>query len=252
MVSSSTRLMAAAAIGLMGVAAAQAQTAKQPAAGAATQAAPAQGGQSQQAQGPMKIDLISTGSDWVKVCGQDQGNQKKICYTTRDFSTAADQPPAIAVAVYDIQGDDNRVFRLLTPVGLLLRPGFRFSIDKGAQIEGTFEICMPNGCFAESKVKGVSIDSLKKGTTLNVVFKNSLNNELTFTMPLAGFGKAFDGAPIDPKELERKQAEVQQQLQQKLEERAKAERQQLEQQGGAGGAPAGATAPAPAGTAPKK
>ncbi len=256
MVSRSTRLLAAAAIGWMGLASAQAQTAKQPAAGAAPQAAPAQGapaqgGQGQQApQGPMKVDLISTGTEWVKVCGQDQGNQKKICYTTRDFSTAADQPPAIAVAVYDIQGDDNRVFRLLTPVGLLLRPGFRFSVDKGAQQDGSFEICMPNGCFAEAKVKGTTVDSLKKGTTLNVVFKNSLNNELTFTMPLAGFGKAFDGAPIDPKELERKQAEVQQQLQQKLEERAKAERQQLEQQGGASAPAAGA--PAAAATAPKQ
>lgn len=241
MVSRTTRLLIAAAIGWASLASAQAQTAKQPAAGAA----PAPGAPGQQGspppQGPMKVDLISTGPEWVKVCGQDQSNQKKICYTTRDFSTAADQPPAIAVAIYDIQGDENRVFRLLTPVGLLLRPGFRFSIDKGAQIEGSFEICMPNGCFAESKIKNPTIDSMKKGTTLNVVFKNSLNNELTFTIPLAGFGKTFDGPAIDPKELERKQQEVQQQLQQKLEERAKTQRQQLEQQSGT--APA---APAPA------
>ena len=200
----------------------------------------------------MKVDLISTGTEWVKVCGQDQGNQKKICYTTRDFSTAADQPPAIAVAVYDIQGDDNRVFRLLTPVGLLLRPGFRFSVDKGAQLDGAFEICMPNGCFAEAKIKTATVDSFKKGTTLNVVFKNSLNNELTFTIPMSGFGKAFDGAPIDPKELERKQQQVQQELQQKLEERAKAQRQQLEQQGGAAAPAPAAGAPAPAAAAPAK
>lgn len=247
MVSRSMRLVAAAAIGLAGLASAQAQTAKQPAGAPAAPPAGAQPPAGQPPQGPTKVDLISTGPEWVKVCGQDQGNQKKICYTTRDFSTAADQPPAMAVAVYDIQGDDTRVFRLLTPVGLLLRPGFRFAVDKGALQEGAFEICMPNGCFAESKIKGPAIDSLKKGTSLNVVFKNSLNNELTFSMPLAGFGKAFDGAPMDPKELERKQQEVQQQLQQKLEERAKAEREQLEQQSGAAkAAPAKAPAPAPA------
>ena len=154
MLSRSSRLMAAAAISCLGLASARAQTAKPPAPGAT-------GAQGQQ-QGPMKVDLISTGSDWVKVCGQDQGNQKKICYTT-----------------------------------------------------------------------------------LNVVFKNSMNNEVTFTIPLSGFGKAFDGPPIDPKELERKQQQVQQELQQKLEERAKAQRQQLEQQGGAATpAPAAATTPA--------
>ena len=197
-------------------------------------AAPAAGqAPAQQPQGPVKLDLISTGSDWVKVCGQDQGNGKKICYTTRDFSTAADQPPAIALAVYDIQGDDQKVFRLLTPVGLLIRPGFRFSVDKGAQLEGSFEICMPNGCFAEAKVKQPTIDTLKKGTTLNVSFKNSANNELTFTMPLAGFGKAFDGPAIDPKVLQAKQEQMQQDLQKQLEEKAKTQRQQLEQQNGA-------------------
>ena len=247
MVSRSVRLVTAVLAGCVGLAfgAAEAQTAK-PAAGASP-AAPAPGG-GQPQQGPMKVELISTGSDWVKVCGQDQGNQKKICYTTRDFSTAAEQPPALAVAVYDIQGDDQRVFRLLTPVGLLLRPGFRFSVDKGSQLPGEFEICMPNGCFAESKIKQATLDSLKKGTTLNIVFKNSMNNELTFSLPVAGFGKAFDGAPIDPKELEAKQAAVQADLQKKLEERAKAQRQQLEQNGSA---PAAGAAPA-AGTAPAK
>jgi invasion protein IalB len=212
-------------------------------------AAPATGGGSpaptQAPPGPVKMDLVSTGSDWVKVCGQDQGNGKKICYTTRDFSTAADQPPAIALAVYDITGEGDRVFRLLTPVGLLLKPGFRFSVDKSAQLEGQFEICMPNGCFAESKVKQPTIDAMKKGTTLNVVFKNSANNELTFTMPLAGFGKAFDGAPIDPKVLQAKQEQMQQDLQKQLEAKAQAQRQQLEQQNGAKpAAPAPAAAPA--------
>ena len=197
----------------------------------------------------MKIELISTGAEWVKVCGQDQGNAKKICYTTRDFSTAADQPPALAVAVYDISGDDTRVFRLLTPVGLLIRPGFRFSMDKGAQVDGAFEICMPNGCFAEAKIKGSTVDSFKKGTTLNVVFKNSMNNELTFTLPMAGFGKAFDGPAMDPKELQAKQEAVQKELQKQLEAKAKTQREQLEQQNGgaanaAGAAPAAAATPA--------
>ena len=210
--------------GLTGEALAQSKPAAPAAAPAANQAQPPA-----QPQGPVKLDLVAAGSDWVKVCGQDQGNGKKICYTTRDFSTAVGQPPAIALAVYDIQGDDTRVFRLLTPVGLLLRPGFRFSVDKGAQLEGQFEICMPNGCFAESKVKGGTVDALKKGTTLNVVFKNSANNELTFTMPVSGFGKAFDGPAIDPKVLQAQKQQVQQELLKQLEETAKAQRQQLEQ-----------------------
>jgi invasion protein IalB len=191
-----------------------------PAQPAQDQAAPAQ----QQPQGPVKIDLVPTQNDWTKVCGRDPAANKEICYTTRDFSSQAGQAPVLALAIYDIKGDDTRIVRLLVPVGLLLRPGFRFAIDKGATLEGSFEICFPNGCFAEAKVKGATIDQIKKGSILSVAVKNQVNNEITFAIPVAGFGRAFDGPPIDPKVLE----EQQKKLQEELQKRAEEERKRLE------------------------
>jgi invasion protein IalB len=178
----------------------------------------------QQAQGPVKLDLVPTQNDWTKVCGKDQAANKDVCYTTRDFSTQSGQPPVLALAVYEIKGEDTRIVRLLVPVGLMLRPGFRFVVDKGATHEGAFEICFPNGCFAEAKVPGAVADQIKKGSTLNVSVKNQVNNEITFVIPLAGFGKAFDGPPIDPKVLE----EQQKKLQEELQKRAEEERKRLE------------------------
>ncbi|HEX3495604.1 MAG TPA: invasion associated locus B family protein [Methylocella sp.] len=192
----------------------------QPAQPAQDQAAPAQ----QQPQGPVKIDLVPTQNDWTKVCGRDPAANKEICYTTRDFSSQAGQAPVLALAIYDIKGDDTRIVRLLVPVGLLLRPGFRFAIDKGPTLEGSFEICFPNGCFAEAKVKGATIDQIKKGSILSVAVKNQVNNEITFAIPVAGFGRAFDGPPIDPKVLE----EQQKKLQEELQKRAEEERKRLE------------------------
>jgi len=203
--------------------------AKKPAPPAAAQPAPAQPAPNAQApgqppQGPIKIDLLPTQNDWTKVCGKDPAANKEICYTTRDFSAQADQPPVLALAVYDVAGDDNRIVRLLLPVGLMLRPGFRFAIDKGETIEGNFEICFPNGCFAEARVKGNTLAELKKGSVLNVAVKNQVNNLVTFGVPLTGFGKAFDGPPIDPKVLE----EQQKKLQDELQKRAEEERKRLE------------------------
>jgi hypothetical protein len=149
----------------------------------------------------------------------------------------------LALAVYDIKGDDTRIIRLLVPVGLMLRPGFRFSIDEGAMLEGSFEICFPNGCFAEAKVKGPTIDQLKKGSIMNVAVKNQANNQVTFEIPVAGFGRAFDGPAIDPKVLE----EQQKKLQEELQKRAEEERKRLEA-AKSGQAPA----PAPAPAAPPK
>ncbi len=193
-----------------------------------------------------KVELKPAQPNWTKVCGKDEAAKKEICYTTRDFGTDPNAAPVLALAVYDIKGDDLKVVRLLMPVGLMLEPGFRFSIDKSATLDGKYQICFPNGCFAESKVKSNTVNQLKKGTLLNVYVKNQVNNEVHFVVPLDGFGKAFDGPAVDPKVLQAQQEALQKQqqaLQKQLEERAQAERKRLE-----GGA---APTPAPTPAAPK-
>jgi invasion protein IalB len=187
---------------------------------------------SQQApQGPIKLDLIGTQAKWTKVCGHDQAANRDVCYTTRDFSTQANQPPVIAVAIYDIKGEETRIVRLLMPVGLMLRPGFRYWVDKGETLDGAYEICFPNGCFAESKIKSPTLNDMKKGSTLSIAVRNQANNEVTFVVPLAGFGDAFDGPAVDPKVL---QAE-QEKFQAELKKRAEEERKRLQANKAAGG-----------------
>ena len=184
-----------------------------------------------------KVELKPAQPQWTKVCGKDEAaGGREICYTTRDFGNDPNAAPVLALAVYDIKGDETKVVRLLMPVGLMLEPGFRFGIDKGANLEGKFQICFPNGCFAEAKVKVATINQLKRGTLMNVYVKNQVNNEVHFTLPLEGFGGAFDGAPIDPKVLQAQQEELQKQqeaLQKQLEQRAAEERKRLEAGGGA-------------------
>lgn len=243
--SSKTKLFGAAvlagAISLSGAAFAQSKSKKpahkEPAPAAAPAAAP-QG----QPQGPMKVDLHPAQATWTKVCGKDQAAGKEVCYTTRDFGTQADQPPVLAVAVYDVKGEETKVVRFLMPVGLMLRPGFRFTVDKSAMIDGSFEICFPNGCFAEAKVKSGTVDAMKKGKELHVSVRNGVGAEVTFNVPLEGFGKSYDGPAIDPKVLQEQQKKLQEQLQKRAEE----QRKKLEEQKG------GAAAPAPAPAAPKK
>jgi invasion protein IalB len=232
---SSSRIGAALVAGalLFGCAPGFAQQAQAPAGQAPAGQPPA--GQPAAPQGPMKVDLIPTQDSWTKVCGHDQAANKDICYTTRDFGAQKEQPPVLALAVYDVKGEDVKMVRFLMPVGLMLRPGFRFSVDKGPVSEGSFEICFPNGCFAEAKVKKDIIDAARKGSNMSVVVKNQANAEVVFNLPLAGFGKAFDGAAIDPKVLE----EQQKKLAAELQKRAEEERKKLESQ-----QPAGAAAPA--------
>lgn len=247
----SLRVAVLALAALAGPSLAQAQpkgkAAPAPAAPAPAPAAPAaapQGGMAQQQTGPQTVNVKSEPSqaEWTKVCGKDQGSNTEVCYTTRDFVSDQGQP-VLAVAVYDMKNAQQnvRVVRYLLPLGLLLSPGIRFTVDGQQGTPGKFAVCFPNGCFAEAG--GVSNDliaAMKKGTTLNVSVQNQTQREVTFAVPLAGFGKAFDGPAIDPKVLE----EQQKKLQAELEKRSEDMRKNLEKQNAAGAA-APAAAPKP-------
>jgi invasion protein IalB len=225
--------------------------AAKPAAPAAPTAAPQQGqpAQAQQNAGPTVVQVKAEPSqpEWTKVCGKDQNTNTEICYTTRDFVSDQGQP-VLALAVYDVKGQQpQKVVRFVMPLGLLLQPGLRFTVDQGQAVAGRYVMCLPNGCFAEAQVKDDFIASLKKGANLNVSVQNQMGREITFAVPAAGFGKAFDGAPIDPKVLEEQQKKLQEELQKKSEEM----RQKMLNSGaGAAGAPAAGAAPA-APAAPK-
>jgi len=254
-------LLSAASLGaaLLVPALGSAQTPPQPRAPRAPAAAPAQaspplpGQQAQPGQptGPTVVQVKPEPSqtDWTKVCGKDQANNAEICYTTRDFVSDQGQP-VLAVAVYDVKGGrqgGSKVVRFLMPLGLLLQPGVRFAVDQGQPTPGRYAICFPNGCFAEVVgIKDDVINALKRGTNLNVSVQNQVAREVTFQVPLAGFGKAFDGAPIDPKILE----EQQKKLQEELERRSDEMRKRLESSAQPGATPTAATPGVPAPGAP--
>lgn len=215
----------------------------QPAPAPAPQA-PAQPGQAaQQPAGPAVVQVKPEPSqpDWTKVCGKDPASNAEICYTTRDFVSDQGQP-VMAVAVYEAKGGPQaqRVVRFLLPLGLMLQPGIRFAVDQSQPTPGRYALCFPNGCFAEAVgLKDDFIAAMKKGTSLNVSVQNQMAREVTFAVPLTGFGKAFDGPAIDPKVLE----EQQKKLQEELEKRSDELRKRLEQSSaGSAAAPAGAPA----------
>ncbi|MEN3930876.1 invasion associated locus B family protein [Microvirga sp. W0021] len=229
-------LSIAAAMGLsLGVAMssmAVAQTAQKPAS-----QQPAQQ-QQQQPSGPMVVEVKGAPgvADWVKQCGPNE----EVCITAREFVSNDDQP-VLAFAMTEIktpQGKERRA-RFLLPFSLALESGIRFSIDRSGFTPGKFQVCMPNGCFAEVVLKDDQIKTMKTGKVFNISVRNAAGGEIVFAVPAEGFAKAFDGPAIDPKVIEERQKQMEQDLQRRSEQMKK----DLETRGTAG-TPAPAPAPA--------
>ncbi len=151
-------------------------------------------------------------AEWLKACGKDEVQNKKICYTTRDF-VAENNQPILAAAIYDVVGDPKKFVRFLMPLGFMIQPGIRFGIDAGQPVAGKFSMCLPNGCFAEAESNASFIDQMKKGTNVKIQVINQVGQEVTLMVPLAGFGKAFDGPEVDPVALAEAQKKAQEGLQ---------------------------------------
>jgi len=69
----------------------------------------------------VRVKLGAIASKLDQNSGEDQNSKKKICYTTRDFVSDQNQP-VMAVAVYDVQGDPQKIVRFLMPLGFILCP----------------------------------------------------------------------------------------------------------------------------------
>lgn len=240
-------LAASAAITLLGA------TFGLPAAGHAQQPAPSPPGQLGQPSaqtGPVLLVVkpSPTQTEWSKICGKDPTGKLEACFTTRDFVSDQGQP-AMAVAVYDIKGGPEgaaRLVRILTPLGMLIQPGIRFVVDDGQPLQGRYSACLATGCFAEvAGLKDETLAQLKRAEKLQITMLTVPGRELTFQVPLSGFGQAFDGPPADPKLIEEQQKKAQEEFQRRsgeLRRRVEGDRP--------GGAPPAGTASPPVAPAP--
>jgi invasion protein IalB len=187
----------------------------------------AQPSQAANAQAILQLKPEPAQPDWTKVCGKPASTAPEVCYTTRDFVSEQGQS-TLALAVYEVRSAQPvKLVRVLMPLGLLLQPGIRLAVDQRPVVPGRFGLCVPSGCFAEAPVNDEFVSALKSGTSLKVSAQNQAGREVSFAVPVAGFSKAFDGAPINPELL----AAQQKKLQAELERRTDELRKRLEQQG---------------------
>jgi invasion protein IalB len=193
------------------------QPAPQPQAQPAQPAQPPQGQAAGQQQGMPVVYL-----PWTKFCGkeQTQGGPKDVCVTVKEARLESGQFLAGA-ALYEMDGEATKLFRITLPLGMQLPQGTRVTLDKDEPISAPFIMCAPGGCMAQTQVKEDFVSKLKKGQQLTLQGINPAGQLATYAIPLVDFAKANEGPPTDPKEVEQQQKKLQEELQRRAEEARK-------------------------------
>ena len=147
--------------------------------------------------------LIS--SPWTRYCAQGPTEQsseirtKKVCFTASDSHLTSGQKLVIALLI-EPEGGDAKLLRVTLPLGVALVPGARIVIDEKEAMTAPFVVCLPkNGCMADYKADTDLIEKLKTGRSLAIQAYEK-GRSISFTLPLTGFAKAYDGPASDPTE----------------------------------------------------
>lgn len=164
-------------------------------------------------------NVASIQPEWVKLCGPDPATKKDICQTSRDLRAETGQTLA-SVAVREEKGG-KRMLIMAIPPGMQIQPGIRIVIDEGKPVAGRYSVCFPNVCLVEAEVTDALIASMKKGQKLNLQALNVQARGVVFPVGLDGFGKSYDGDPIDPKKFQDEQTSLNEQLKKRAEEARK-------------------------------
>jgi invasion protein IalB len=166
-------------------------------AGPAQQTAP--GATVQNGQQPVQLIF----SRWTRYCAKglteksSETTTKEVCFTASDGHLTSGEKLVIALLI-EPNGDDTKLLRVTLPLGVALVPGARIVIDEKEAMTAPYVVCLPkNGCMADYKADADLIEKLKKGGSLAVQAFDR-GRPISFTLPLAGFAKAYDGPASDP------------------------------------------------------
>jgi invasion protein IalB len=173
-----------------------AQAAPGPNAEQPPQAAPAETVQN----GQQHMQMIF--SPWARYCAKGPTGQsseiraKEVCFTAADGHLTSGQKLVIALLI-EPERADTKLLRVTLPLGVALVPGARIVIDEKEAMTAPYIVCLPkNGCMADYKADADLIEKLKKGRTLAIQAFDK-GRPISFTLPLTGFAKAYDGPASD-------------------------------------------------------
>ena len=182
-----------------------------------------------QAQGDQQQQVQLIYSPWTKFCLKGQNNDpnaKQVCFTGKDARIESGMPVVAAVLI-EPEGEPKKLLRVTLPLGMQLVHGTRVIVDQNQPMTAPYVICFTNGCMADYEANTDLIGKMKKGQGLVIQAINSTGQPISLVLPLADFGKAYDGPPTDPKVFEEQQKKLQEELQRRADEaRKKLENQQ--------------------------
>lgn len=129
--------------------------------------------------------------DWQVVCKPPPtGSNKEVCALVQ--SVTAEDRPNVGLTIYFQKFSSGvRVLRVFAPLGILLPPGIRLTIDNTQVGKAPFLRCHTFACYAQVTLEDKIVSQLTNGTTAIFVIYQTEEEGIGIPISLAGFREAL-------------------------------------------------------------
>lgn len=115
--------------------------------------------------------------------GNDASGTPVLEMVVRKLAEPLEVGERTAIAVLDV----------ITPLGVVLTEGLSVTIDDGRTESAPFQICTEQGCLVREPIDEELVTRFKRGNNAVVSVIAANQGEVSATLSLSGFTKAYDG-----------------------------------------------------------
>lgn len=139
-------------------------------------------------------------SAWVKLChNSEQTENKQVCLVKYEGLDPKTGDVEVTAVVRTTEGEDKQDLAVTVPSThtLVIPAGIQIKIDEGEPIAMQYQLCIKQSCQARATLTKQVLDMMSKGERILVVALDIQQKPVTFKVPLNGFTKTYNGAPVD-------------------------------------------------------
>ena len=138
-------------------------------------------------------------SPWVKLCKKnEQTSDKESCLILHGGLDAKTGIVLGTATVRSVEGEtETLLVEVTTDYSLVIPAGVQIKIDDHEPILLQYAFCFATSCQAQTELTKEIFDKMRNGKQMIVAAMNMQQKTMAFPVPLTGFGKAYDGPPVD-------------------------------------------------------
>ncbi len=128
---------------------------------------------------------------WAARCGSTSRDAELECAIENAILSKTGQP--VVLVNIRVPGDTRAPIMLVQmPLGLNLQAGAKFQIDDGKSVDLPIQTCENRGCYANVPLSAETVNALRAGKQLRIIFQDQAKETIAIPMPLTDFTAAYE------------------------------------------------------------